>query len=180
MLYVCSEKQNRNNSNIFHIFFLTVHFVWCIIYTYRLVGWLFDTEKRNEKRNEKRKGSVSGAFYLIHLFSLFRAPHSNTRASIGAREEQVSRPALFFCKTRNRPLFYSTDSIFSQYNSRNRSEFLVPNHVPLYRNIWLQSGCTSMAHNTAYWYGKQYKELRQLLFPGLLQQQEFCYFLLYV
>lgn len=36
-----------------------------------------------------------------------------------------------------------------------------------------------MAHNTAYWYGKQYKELRQLLFPGLLQQQEFCYFLLY-
>ena len=56
-------------------FFLTVHFVWCIIYTYRLVGWLFDTEKRNEKR----KGSVSGAFYLIHLFSLFRAPHSNTR-----------------------------------------------------------------------------------------------------
>ena len=58
------------------------------------------------KRNEKRKGSVSGAFYLIYLFSLFRAPHSNTRASIGAREEQVSRPALFFCKTRNRPLFY--------------------------------------------------------------------------
>lgn len=56
-------------------FSLTIHFVWCIIYTIRLVGWLFDTEKRNEKG----KGSVSGAFYLIYLFSLFRAPHLNTR-----------------------------------------------------------------------------------------------------
>lgn len=59
-------------------------------------------------------------------------------------------------------LFYSTPSIFSQYNSKNRSEFLVPNYVPLYRNIWLQSGCTNMVRNTAYWYGMQCKGLKQL------------------
>lgn len=87
-------------------FFLTVHFVWCIIYTYRLVGWLFDTEKRNEKR----KGSVSGAFYLIHLFSLFRAPHSNTRRIDRCKGRAGLTACSFLCQTTNRPLFYSSSS----------------------------------------------------------------------
>lgn len=91
------------------------------------------------------------ARFISFIYSLSFARRIQTpAASIGAREEQVSRPVLFFCKTRNRPLFYSTDSIFSQYNSRNRSEFLVPNYVLPYESTFLQSGCTSMAHNTAY------------------------------
>lgn len=141
---------------------LTIHFVWCIIYTIRLVGWLFDTEKRNEKR----KGSVSGAFYLIHLFTLFRAPHSNTRRIDRCKGRAGLTACSFLLQNKEPSLFYySTPSIFFQYNSKNRSEFLVPNYVLPYESTFLPSGCTSMAHNTAYWYGKQCKELRQLLFP---------------
>lgn len=139
-------------------FILTAHFVWCIIYTYRLVGWLFDT-----KKEMKKERAVYPARFISIIYSLSFARRIQTpAASIGAREEQVSRPALFFCKTTDRPLFYSTHSIFFQYYSRNRSEFLVPNYVPLYRNIWLQSGCSSMVHNTAYWCSMQCKGLKQL------------------
>ena len=113
----------------------------------------------------KKERAVDPARFISFIYSLSFARRIQTpAASIGAREEQVSRPALFFCKTTNRPLFYSKDSIFSQYNSKNRSEFLVPNYVLPYESTFLQCGCTSMAHNTAYWYGKQCKEPRQLLF----------------
>ena len=96
------------------------------------------------------------ARFISFIYSLSFARRIQTpAASIGAREEQVSRPVLFFCKTRNRPLFYSTDSIFSQYNSRNRSEFLVPNYVLPYESnsfrvdvpVWLIIQLISMVSN---------------------------------
>ena len=110
--------------------------------------------------------NVSGAFYLIHLFTLFRAPHSNTRRIDRCKGRAGLTACSFLLQNKEPSLFYySTPSIFFQYNSKNRSEFLVPNYVLPYESTFLPSGCTSMAHNTAYWYGKQCKELRQLLFP---------------
>lgn len=118
-----------------------------VYYIHMPIGW---TVIRHQKEMKKER-AVYPARFISFIYSLSFARRIQTpAASIGAREEQVSRPALFFCKTRNRPLFYSTDSIFSQYNSRNRSEFLVPNYVLPYESTFLQSGCTSMAHNTAY------------------------------
>lgn len=140
----------KNNIEIIpRIFTFILDSTFHIVYYIHIpIGWMV---VRYRKKEMKKERAVYPARFISFIYSLSFARRIQTpAASIGAREEQISRPALFFCKTRNRPLFYSTDSIFSQYNSRNQSEFLVPNYVPLYRNIWLQSGCTSMAHNTAY------------------------------
>ena len=147
---LCSMIVLKNNIEIIpRIFTFILDSTFHIVYYIHIpIGWMV---VRYRKKEMKKERAVYPARFISFIYSLSFARRIQTpAASIGAREEQISRPALFFCKTRNRPLFYSTDSIFSQYNSRNQSEFLVPNYVPLYRNIWLQSGCTSMAHNTAY------------------------------
>ncbi len=83
---------------------MTAHFKQCIIYTYRLVGRLFDTENRNEKR----KGSVSGAFYLIYLLSLSFARRIQTPTVPSVQGKSRSHGLLFsfFAKRGTSPLFY--------------------------------------------------------------------------
>ena len=94
MLYDLYQNQKRKIFQQISHFLLTAYSDWCIIYTYRSVRRLFDSKKGNEKR----KGGVSGAFYLFYslFLSLSRAALQTPTAPNGAREEQVSRPALFF------------------------------------------------------------------------------------
>ena len=129
-----------------------------VYYIHIPIGW---TVIRHRKQKWKKKGQcIRRVLSYSFILSLSRAafkhpPHRSVQG------KSRSHGLLFsFAKQGTVPC--STHSIFSQYNSRNQSEFLVPNHVSLYRNIWLQSGCTNMVRNTAYWYGMQCKGLKQL------------------
>lgn len=79
--------------NSFHIvYYIHIPIDWTVI--------------RHQKEMKKER-AVYPARFISFIYSLSFARRIQTpAASIGAREEQVSRPALFFCKTRNRPLFY--------------------------------------------------------------------------
>ena len=90
-----------------------------VYYIHIPIGWMV---VRSRKTKDHRR-------VYDFIFSLFRAPHSNTRASIGAREEQVSRPALFFCKTRNRPLFYFCNTQDRPCSIKGRSLFYAGNRL---------------------------------------------------
>lgn len=87
-------------------FFLdsTFHMVY---YIHIPIGWMV---VRHQKEMKKER-AVYPARFISFIYSLSFARRIQTpAASIGAREEQVSRPALFFCKTRDRFLFYSSSS----------------------------------------------------------------------
>lgn len=125
---LCSMFVLKNNIEIIprnFTFILTAHFVWCIIYTYRLVGWLFDT-----KKEMKKERAVYPARFISIIYSLSFARRIQTpAASIGAREEQVSRPALFFCETRNRPMFYFCNTQDRPCSIKGRSLFYAGNRL---------------------------------------------------
>lgn len=142
--------------NLFHI----------VYYIHIPIGW---TVIRHRKQKWKKEGQcirrvLSHSFILSLSRAAFKhPPHRSVQG------KSRSHGLLFsFAKQGTVPCF--THSIFSQYNSRNQSEFLVPNYVPLYRNIWLQSGCANMVRNTAYWCSMQCKVPPQLSFPWPLWQ----------
>ena len=147
-----------------------------VYYIHNPIAWMV---VRHRKQKWKRNGQcIRRVLSRSFILSLSRAAFKHPPHRSAQGKSRFHGLLFSFAKQGTVPC--STHSIFSQYNSKNRSEFLVPNYVLPCESTFLPSGCTSMAHNTAYWYGKQCKEPRQLLFPGLLQQQEFCYFLLYV
>lgn len=97
-----------------------------VYYIHIPIGWMV---VRHQKEMKKER-AVYPARFISFIYSLSFARRIQTpAASIGAREEQVSRPALFFCKQGTVPCSILRIPFF-------------PNIIPKIEvNFWCQTTC---------------------------------------